>query len=86
MLIYLPLHSSECHAAAMLSICMHACRPRVLSCSAGAALRQPTPLLFNQVRWLCAEHFLMHRNQKIGSWIYDFSKNKQHYANAIFSR
>lgn len=84
MLIYLPLHSSKCHAAAMLDICMHVGRG-FYHAALGAAQRQPTPVLFNQLRWLCAEHFLMHRNQKIGSWICDFSKNKQHYANAIFS-
>lgn len=35
----------------------------MLLCSTDASLRQQTPLVFNQLHWLCAEHFLMHRNQ-----------------------
>lgn len=34
----------------------------MLLCSTDASLRQHARLLFNQLHWLCAEHFLMHRS------------------------
>lgn len=58
---HLPPYSSlGVHIVATLNIWMYA---ETLLCSTDALLRQLTRLVFNQLHWLCAEHFLMHRNQ-----------------------
>lgn len=73
-LIYLSPYSST----ALLNITL-----KTLSCSTDAWLKQQTRLLFNQLRWMCAEHFLMHRDWGSVPGSVVSAKSKQHYANAI---